>query len=54
MRRIENGTFAITVEGVDRANSEYQRKTTTLLLNDHSRDYEGSVLRSKSVGLNEI
>ena len=43
IRRTENGTFAITVEGVDRANSEYQRKTTTLLLNDHSRDYEGSV-----------
>jgi len=44
IRKIENGTFAITVEGVDRANSEHHRKTaTTILLNDHSRDSEGSV-----------
>jgi curved DNA-binding protein CbpA len=30
--RIENGTFAITVEGVDRANSEYRPQTATKLL----------------------
>ena len=30
--RQENGTFAITVEGVDRANSEQRRETTTKLL----------------------
>lgn len=33
--RIENGTFAITVEGIDRANSEHRRDTTTRLL-DHA------------------
>jgi curved DNA-binding protein CbpA len=30
--RIENGTFAITVEGIDRANSEHRRDTATRLL----------------------
>ena len=30
--RIENGMFAITVEGVDRANSKHLRETTTKLL----------------------
>jgi curved DNA-binding protein CbpA len=30
--RLENGTLAITVEGVDRANSEHRRETTTRLL----------------------
>ena len=34
--RIENGTFAITVEGIDRANSEHRRETTTKLLTDAS------------------
>jgi curved DNA-binding protein CbpA len=33
--RIENGTIAITVEGVDRANSEHRRDPTTKLL-DHA------------------
>lgn len=33
--RIENGMFAITVDGIDRANSEYRRDTTTRLL-DHT------------------
>ncbi|OBQ75039.1 DnaJ domain-containing protein [Mesorhizobium erdmanii] len=33
--RIENGTFAITVEGIDRANAEHHRDTTTRLL-DHA------------------
>jgi len=33
--RIENGTFAITVEGIDRANSEHRRDTPTRLL-DHA------------------
>lgn len=33
--RIENGTFAITVDGIDRANSEHRRDTTTRLL-DHT------------------
>ena len=28
MKRTENGTLEITVEGVDRVNSEYKRKTT--------------------------
>jgi curved DNA-binding protein CbpA len=32
--RLENGTLAITVEGVDRANSEHRRETTTKLLTD--------------------
>ncbi len=31
--RIENGMFAITVEGIDRANSEHRRETSTRLLN---------------------
>ena len=30
--RLENGMLAITVEGVDRANSEHHRETTTKLL----------------------
>lgn len=30
--RTENGTFAITAEGVDRANAEHQREPTTHLL----------------------
>jgi len=36
--RLENGMLAITVEGVDRANSEYRRETTTKLLThpDHT------------------
>jgi len=33
--RIENGMFAITVEGVDRANSEHRPEVTTRLL-DHT------------------
>jgi len=33
--RIENGTIAITVEGIDRANSEHRRDPTTKLL-DHA------------------
>jgi curved DNA-binding protein CbpA len=33
--RIENGKFAITVEGVDRTNSEHRRDTTIKLL-DHT------------------
>jgi curved DNA-binding protein CbpA len=32
--RLENGMLAITVEGVDRANSEHRRETTTKLLTD--------------------
>ena len=32
--RIENGMLAITIEGVDRANSEHHRKTTSKLLTD--------------------
>ena len=36
IRKTENGTFAITVEGVDRANSEPERKTTNNLLSDQS------------------
>jgi curved DNA-binding protein CbpA len=36
--RTENGMLAITVEGVDRANSEHDRKTVSKgLLSDHSR-----------------
>ena len=36
--RTENGMLAITVEGVDRANSEHDRKTISKkLLSDHSR-----------------
>jgi curved DNA-binding protein CbpA len=34
--RLENGTLAITVEGVDRTNSEHHRKTTTKLLTDQN------------------
>ena len=34
--RTEDGMLAITVEGVDRANSEYHRKTTNKLLTDQS------------------
>ncbi|TWA99177.1 J domain-containing protein [Bradyrhizobium stylosanthis] len=37
IKRTENGTFAITVDGVDRAASEYQRKATTSLLTDQRR-----------------
>lgn len=37
IRRTENGTFAITAEGVDRANSEHHRKTTNNLLTDQSQ-----------------
>ncbi|CAN7596904.1 DnaJ domain-containing protein [Mesorhizobium amorphae] len=33
--RIENGMFAITVDGIDRANSEHRRDTSTRLL-DHT------------------
>ena len=36
MGRLEDGTLAITVEGVDRANSEHHRKTTTKLLMDQN------------------
>ena len=32
--KLENGTLAITVEGIDRANSEHHRKTTVKLLTD--------------------
>lgn len=32
--RLEDGMLAITVEGVDRANSEHHRKSTTKLLTD--------------------
>ena len=35
--RTENGMLAITVEGVDRANSEHHRETTTKLLTDQNR-----------------
>jgi curved DNA-binding protein CbpA len=34
--RLENGLFAITVEGVDRANSEHYRGTTSKLLTDQN------------------
>jgi curved DNA-binding protein CbpA len=34
--KTESGTFAITAEGVDRANSEHHRKTTNKLLTDRS------------------
>lgn len=34
--RLENGTLAITVEGVDRANSGYHHKATTKLLTDQN------------------
>ncbi|TIU43293.1 MAG: J domain-containing protein, partial [Mesorhizobium sp.] len=32
---IENGMFAITVEGIDRANSEHRRDAATTKLLDH-------------------
>jgi len=34
--KTESGTLAITVEGVDRANSEHHRETTTKLLTDQN------------------
>ena len=34
IKRLENGTLALTVEGVDRAISEQRRETTTKLLTD--------------------
>ena len=34
--RIENGMFAITVDGIDRANSEHRRETSATRLLDHS------------------
>ena len=34
--KLENGLLAITVEGVDRANSEHHRKTTIKLLTDQN------------------
>ena len=37
--RLENGMLAITVEGVDRANSDHRRETTTKLL--RHLDYTG-------------
>jgi len=36
IERTENGTLAITVEGVDRVNSEHHRKTANKLLTDQS------------------
>ena len=36
IKRTESGTLAITVEGVDRANSEHHRKATSKLLTDQS------------------
>jgi curved DNA-binding protein CbpA len=36
IKRTENGTFAITVEGVDRANTEHHRKATEKLLTHQS------------------
>jgi curved DNA-binding protein CbpA len=36
IKKTENGTFAITVEGVDRANSDDKHKTTGGLLTDQS------------------
>jgi hypothetical protein len=36
VRRTESGTLAITAEGVDRANSEHERKMTNNLLIDQS------------------
>ena len=41
VRRTENGTLAITVEGVDRANSDYQRKATSKLITDQSKSRAG-------------
>ena len=37
IRRLEDGLLAITVEGVDRANSEPRRETTSKLLSDQNR-----------------
>ena len=37
VKRTESGRLAITVEGIDRANSEHERKTTNNLLSDQSR-----------------
>ena len=37
VKRTESGRLAITVEGIDRANSEHERKTTSNLLSDQSR-----------------
>jgi curved DNA-binding protein CbpA len=37
IRRTENGYFAITVDGVDRANSEYHRKTANASLTDQTQ-----------------
>jgi curved DNA-binding protein CbpA len=36
--RLENGMYAITVEGIDHINSEHHRKATTKLLLDRSHD----------------
>ena len=36
IRRLEDGLLAITVEGVDRANSERRRETTSKLLTDQN------------------
>jgi curved DNA-binding protein CbpA len=40
IRRLENGLLAITVEGVDRANSEH-RETTSKFLTDQDRTGQG-------------
>jgi curved DNA-binding protein CbpA len=37
IRRLENGLLAITVEGVDRANSEHRHEATPKLLTDRHR-----------------
>jgi curved DNA-binding protein CbpA len=36
IEKTENGTFAITVDGVDRTNSEHHRRSTEKLLTDQS------------------
>jgi curved DNA-binding protein CbpA len=41
IRRLEDGLLAITVEGVDRANSENHRGTTSKLLTDKNRTDSG-------------
>jgi curved DNA-binding protein CbpA len=48
IRVTENGMFAITVEGVDRANSEQNRKATNKLLTDqrHSANWDSEDRRS--------
>ncbi len=48
IRATESGMFAITVEGVDRANSEQHRKTTNKLLTDqrHSANMDSEERRS--------